>query len=265
MILDATANSFYSHLKLAQAAVNPVDSEVSDENPSSPLQVDTPELTGTIKAPEEKRQGVTLQNFLWNHDTHPLILFNLMSQKYGKEWLVWAPTSLWLILGRDFPSASLNILTKEKLNALKTLARVDSYWQDWEVFEKITQALNNNTVRFDIIQPPSLGQLYNSVVLASRVRKGMKFDEEIALYVASVAREEGVEYLPDQLNFAQKALGDAPQDVVERYNQLAKLTWDDAKLKETAADIQALKILSAQAYATFRHEQYVEQERTTSA
>ena len=226
MSLDPVATSFYKGLKEAQVAPTE-DYGVSEDDAPGPIQVDTPDTVGTIKAPAEKSRPVTKENFFQNHDTHPMLLYHMLSDRYGKEWLQWDTDSLWLTIQRDFPGWTIHDITKDKVNALKTLMVVDSYWQDWEVFEKVTQALNNNSVRFDLVQDPSLGQMMHSVSLAGQLRE-RKFDEEVGRYVAAVAQYAGVEYLPKPLNFAQPFLGTLPRDVAERYAamwQISSVSW----------------------------------------
>lgn len=263
MQLDPAAETFLSRLKEAQApfAETPSDEEISEDYLPGRVSVDGPDIESVIKAPEEKTRPVTIQNFLWNHDTHPLILYQALDDRYGPIWLEWDPDAIWIILERDYESR-LDAITKDKINAVKTLLVVDSFWQDWEVFEKVIQAVNNNTVLFNIMQPPTLGQLVNGVQIAQSLRKSMKFDEEVSRYIASQAQEMGLEYLSEPLMFAQKFLGPIPKDVVARFMELTTSAAQTSDLKETAPDIQALQLMVAQSYAEHRQEQFTLQLQT---
>jgi hypothetical protein len=223
-----------------------------------PLHSDSSDTVGSIKAKASPKDPVTLKNLFRNADVHPTVLDIYLTNRYGPVWITWLSDSLWMIIERDFKTTVATI-NKEKINALKTIHLVDSYWLDWETFEKVTQALNNNTPRFDIMQPPTIGQLINSIQVVQGIRKDMEFDEEIGRYISAIALEEGIEYLPEPLAFAQKYLGEAPKDVVSRLNELSKTSWTEADIKETPEDIQALRLLLAQAYTNFRKEQLKEQ------
>lgn len=254
MRLDPAAEKFAEGLKKVAAPPDAPDTVDLQEPIPGPVQVDTPDVEGTIVGEAEPKDRVTRQNLFRNSATHPLVLYTFLLDKYGPIWITWRPDSLWIVIERDFKT-NLASITKEKINAIKTLMMVDSFWRDWEVFEKVTQALNNNTVRFDIIQPPTLGQMWNAVTIARGARPDVtEFEPEVAGYVAAAAQEEGVEYLPPPLDFAQIILGDPPKDVVKRFKELSK-SGTAVEFQETAADIQALKLHIAQEYTAFRNNQ----------
>jgi hypothetical protein len=239
------------------------EDEIVQTLENSPKTVTSPDTVGTIKAPVTNKEPVTSRNLFRNHDTHPMIFYVFLSDYYGPLWVTWLPESLWLVIERDFKT-SIATVSKEKINAVKTLLMVDSFWREWEIFEKVAHALNNNVSKFNMLQPPSLGQLVNAVMIAARIRHDLPFEEEIGRYVAAVAKNEGVEYLPAPLNFAQKFLGEIPKDVEDRYQALSKIAWTEADIQETAPDIQSLKLLLAQGYAQYRKTQLVEQGRTVA-
>lgn len=253
---DTAETTFLNGLKKT-AALEPELGDTLEPLPG-PIQVDGPDIESAIRAPGEKREPVTKANLFQNADTHPLIFYLILLDKYGPIWATWIPDSVWLAIEKDYKT-TIAAVTKEKINALLTLLRVDGFWQEWDVFEKICHALNNNIVRFDIIQPPTLGQMFNAVHIAHRLRSDMKFEEEVARYVSGVADLEGVEYLPKPLHFAQRYIGKIPQDVMERLDALTRNPWTYRDLKETAADIQALRILVGQTYTNYRKNQLKEQ------
>lgn len=264
MRLDPAAQLFALNLQKSSAPRDPDDLD-SYEEFSGPVRVDTPDMEGPVSGKDEPVRPVTPANIFRNSAAHPVILYTFMLDKYGPDWLTWDPDAIWLVIERDFKT-SIASITKEKLNAVKALLMVDSFWRDWEVFEKTTQALNNNIVRFDILQPPTLGQLVNAVRLAKKLRPDMKtFEDEVARYVSAIALEEGVEYLPPPLSFAQPFLGPAPKDVVARYKELSAVPLDKAQLQETAPDIQATKLLIAVEYANFRERQAKAQSETITS
>jgi hypothetical protein len=78
-------------------------------------------------------------------------------------------------------------------------------WAEWNIFEKIIQALNNNVPRFDISQRCTLAQLMAGVDIVDTIRKE-KYGEEIQKYIAACSIDQGVVYLPSPLDFAQETL-----------------------------------------------------------
>jgi hypothetical protein len=200
-------------------------------------------------APEQPSEPVTPANLFRNSETHPLILHSFLLERYGPSWPTWMPDSIWVVIQKDFKT-NVATLIKEKISAIQTLLMVDSFWRDWEVFEKVTQSVNGNIARFDILQPPTLGQMINAINIARKLRPDIKkFDEEVARYVSAIADEEGVELLPPPLDFGQIFLGKIPEDVLKRYTELTSSPFDPTKLKEVAPDVQAFRLVVAQAYA----------------
>lgn len=261
MRLDPAAELFALNLQKSSAPKEPSELDNFEEF-SGPVRVDTPDMEGPVLGKDEPIRPVTSSNIFRNSAAHPVILYTFMLDKYGPAWLTWDPDAIWLVIEKDFKT-SIASITKEKLNAIKTLISVDSFWWVWEVFEKVTQAMNNNIVRFDILQPPTLGQMVNAVRLAKKMRPEMKtFEEEVARYVSAIALEEGVEYLPPPLTFAQPFLGPAPKDVVARYKELSTTPLSKVRFSETAPDIQAAKLLIAVEYANFRERQAKAQAET---
>lgn len=258
--MDSVDKAFFEGLGTKTAAQQ---EDTTLEPVELPLHVGEPGLTGVLKAKVEPREPVTQHNLFRNHDTHPVVLDIFLSNFYGPIWVTWLPESLWFNMEKNFKT-SISSLAKDKINAMQTIHMVDSYWDDWEIFEKVTQALNNNIVRFDITQPVSLGQMMNSVSMVNGVRNDTEFSDEVSRYIGAMAAYNGIEYLPAPLNFAQKEIGAAPKDVVARLKdfQSAEAKVDD--LKENAADIQALQILAAQSYVQYRKDQLKQQTQALS-
>jgi len=95
----------------------------------------------------------------------------------------------------------------QKIQAIRTLTSTVGFWNEWHIFEKIIQALNNNIPRFDITQRCTMSQLMAGVDIANTIRRE-KYGDEIERYVAACALDEGVNYLPTPLDFASTVLSE---------------------------------------------------------
>jgi len=145
---------------------------------------------------------------LWSsEETHPFVLFRALVQKYGAEWVNWAPAVLRQSLHKSGATPARINLSK----ALATAAIVqrDEFWTNWEVFHFLAQALNNNTPSSRDMQELTVGQMMTAVDIAEHLRKELKtlsyvpsFSDEVARFVAAQAKAQAVWYLPAPLDFA---------------------------------------------------------------
>jgi rubrerythrin len=141
------------------------------------------------------------------HDAHPVALMLVLMEKFGTEWLDWEAETLKSEILTTFRATSVSEQNWQKIQAIRVLTSTTGFWEEWHIFEKIIQALNNNFPRFDITQRCTISQLMSGVDVANTIRKET-YHEEIQRYVSACALDEGVLYLPSPLDFAQKILSE---------------------------------------------------------
>ena len=146
---------------------------------------------------------ISRKNFFVHHDTHPVVFDVSLLKQYDADWFDWEAGTLWKEIKEDFRVPSISDHAKAKIQAVKTLHINEWYWDKWEIFCWITQALNNNIPDFQILQKPSVPQLMNSVDIATMVRDNEEFNQEVQAFVAAAMVEEGVFYAPDPIAFCQ--------------------------------------------------------------
>lgn len=139
------------------------------------------------------------------HDAHPIGLMMVLMETFGLDWFEWEPETLRREVVETFKATGISTHNWQKIQAIKTLLRTVGFWEEWQIFEKIIQALNNNVPRFDITQRCTMAQLMAGVDIANTVRSE-KFNDEIARYIAACALDDGIVYAPPPLDFAQKML-----------------------------------------------------------
>ena len=158
------------------------------------------------KAPKPVQASLEpILRFFSYHDAHPVAMTMVLLEKFGHEWFVWEPDTLRQEILQSFRATSISEHNWQKLQAVRTVVNSLGPWTEWEIFEKVVQALNNNVPRFDILQRCSLAQLMAGVDMIGTLRSE-QYNDEVAKYVASCALEEGVIYTPAPLEFAQKYL-----------------------------------------------------------
>lgn len=143
--------------------------------------------------------------FFSYHDAHPVALLMVLIEKFGVEWFDWDHDVLKAEILDEFNATSVSPHNWEKIQACRTLVLTVGNWKEWNIFEKIIQALNNNIPRFDIVQRCSVAQLMAGVDIIRQVRVE-KYEEEVQRYIAACAIDEGVFYLPSPLEFSQEIL-----------------------------------------------------------
>lgn len=143
--------------------------------------------------------------FFAYHDAHPVAIVMVLLEKFGPQWFDWEADTLRSEVFATFNTSSISEHNWQKIQAARTAMMTYGPWREWQIFEKVVQAFNNNVPRFDIAQPCTLSQLMAGVDILNSLRRE-KFEDEIAGYVAACALEEGVFYLPPPLDFAQEKL-----------------------------------------------------------
>ena len=131
--------------------------------------------------------------------THPIRLLRELSLKYGYEWMEWAPSVLRTTIEEDYDGVSIARVNLSKALAAGAVAARDEFWQDWETFHFLCQALNNNIPSHEELQEHTVGQMMVAVDIATRIRKSLgdlshvpEFSEQVARYIAAQALNQGV-------------------------------------------------------------------------
>ena len=172
------------------------------------LDVATTEMTETL-APEEaaKQEAVETKvsavsiNLFQHPDAHPVVLDLALLKKYGPEWMLWESETLAWRVPQDFRTTNVSDLNMHKIEAMKTMHFVDSYWQRWEVFNWCTQPLNGMYPDFETLQVPTVAQLMVSVDIAARVRTDVEWTQEVKDFMIQACRFDGIFCPPEPLEF----------------------------------------------------------------
>jgi hypothetical protein len=173
------------------------------------------EATQTLTVVHAQTEGVvTVKNFLQHPDTHPVVLDLVLIKKYGTDWLTWAPETFYVVLPRDF-TTTVSDLNITKLQAMKTMHLVDTFWQQWEVFNWLCAAVNATFPDFELMQVPTVAQCMVAVDIASRVRADVPWTREVQDFISVVHRHDGILVPQAPLEFVKVDTTGMPIDVEE--------------------------------------------------
>lgn len=276
--------------KIGQPEVSAAVPSVIDADDESAAHVET---SGPTEDPNEEAKDepidpagipaglapISHKNLFVHHDTHPVVFDLALLAKYDTDWFEWEPATLWKEIKEDFRVPSISDHACAKIQAIKTLHINEWYWDKWEVFCWITQALNNNIPDFQVIQKPSIAQLMNSVDIATMVRTGEEFIQEVQSWVGASVVEEGVFYAPKPIEFCQDEILELlteiqvpnPEQAIAivqtRFREVMAMpeeVWSqegDPILEENPVDIQVAKLKVACDYLALRRRQLKDQLR----
>ena len=220
----------------------PPDTQALKDKRQEKAQPDHPASTWRVeKIGEDKDVLREEREFLLGPETNPIELANEMNAKYGDSWLEWEPETLWETIRKDWLTYP-NEESKNKLMAIKVLMASESFWNDWEVFEKICIAFNDRVPNFHVMDDLSTAELTLAVRLASKLKK-RSFGSEVQAYVASEGSEVGYIILPEELAFAQEKLDflmqGTPGEALKEELKDRNLLTLDVKDEEDPVHIQA--------------------------
>jgi hypothetical protein len=220
-----------------RAEVNVVSTQPSpataeDQNAAQPTDKD-----------QQVSGSVNLRNIMKHYNAHPVALDILMTQKYGVDWLLWEPETIELRVPQDFRT-NISFVNLSKLQAMRTMHLVDSFWLRWEVFCWCTMALNGVPPDFEVMQVPTVAQCMVAVDIANRVRDDVDWSTEVKTYIAMVHRHDEILVPQAPLDFVKVDTDGLPIDVP---NILKR--WQDVRTSEkppigdTAEDEQLRRML----------------------
>jgi hypothetical protein len=144
---------------------------------------------------------VTVRNLFTHHDAHPLVIDFALLKTFNLEWLGWEEETIWAEIQRLFKT-QISEHARAKVRTVKTCHVANGPWEQWQVFEKVVQGLNNNVPRWGIMQAPTLEQLYAAIDILAGLRK-QDFSDEVKRYMAAAVLHEDVVFVPPPLDFIQ--------------------------------------------------------------
>lgn len=143
------------------------------------------------------------QDFFSAEDSHAMALGSACEVLLGGNWKTWEARVIREEL--KFSGYTVSEINSQKLSAYICATTTIGPWADWEIFENVGQALNNNFTNFEVRQPLSVAECAVTVDCLRKARI-VTFTEPVKKYIASCAAVSEFLYLPDPLTFCMPHL-----------------------------------------------------------
>lgn len=152
-----------------------------------------------------------------DEQAHPLVLLRTCLKLFGQEVLEWEPMVIKRAI-EDRSESNISRVNFVKVLAALTVANRDNFWEEWETFHFLSQALNNNIPSAAAIQNQSIGQIMAAVDIANSIRQELgplsatpEFGDEVRRYVAAQLAEAGIWFVPEPLTFVNPLISGLTQ------------------------------------------------------
>jgi hypothetical protein len=152
----------------------------------------------------------------------------------NKDWVDYEPETLWReiaatvskIPGKD-PDLDQN--TKDMIMAVKLCFGSHAPYKEWEVFENVVAALNNEIPLIGELQEVFTAEVVFAVKCMSRI-SATPWSDEVKTYIAAVAHKDGLILMPSEILFAQGNLNGISHASDDKKRRVAK-EWAHQSIK----------------------------------
>ena len=193
-----------------------------------------------------------------------LTLDILCLKKYGPTYIDWDSDALKAELTEDF--GAVGDMTWERIQAGRLLHKNNSFWKEWEVFEKVTASIVGEHPIFSYAQPPEADEIAIAIDTALRV-EDYSYDDDVLGYIAAACLADGLWYFEGPLEVAQSALLDHDRRKnIDRDLELvaSKLQTIDSYIKspDTAIEVQVNNVIAVRKAVEAQRNQISKQMKT---
>jgi hypothetical protein len=166
----------------------------------------------------------------------PFKVYQFLNDHYKKEWKDWEPETLWQMMKEqhDFdPTPELRNIVM----AIQTSVTTNAPFEHWHIFEKVGHALSCNHVNFRILQPLEADEAARAIRFLRTVRPKQDFENEVYVYLAAVAKNCGIVYMPQELfGKTQEYLDEFNNDIALK-NKISSL-WPNVSFKTSEESVR---------------------------
>ncbi len=182
-----------------------LDREDDDDSPDAVDELDPDE---DLDSAEPKEQEVHSRFSLKDLEP-PTVLFVLNDYFGGKAWWKWDAVAILEVLADRFELVEAD---RDMIWALQHLLVGETFWTEWDVFNYVTQALNDKVVDFRHMPPLRPEEMVTSLTTADFVLQLTEsvgeYSSEVVSYIAVMCWDGGFWAVPEPLSLAQERINE---------------------------------------------------------
>jgi len=211
----------------------------------------------TALVSKPKDQVVDFNTVLNNDKASAKKIYDFLNKAFGADWWEWETETLEHMLWIHY-AVALEGINRDKVFAIRHLCNSDRSFFDWHEFNQLSLSFAGAMADFDMLRTPSIGMVVNMVKAMNYIRpdRESRFGGDVIRYICVLMKNEGLyvpppsiasiisEYFSTIISDEMKALWPA---ILNRFNEL--ITGKDIKILEDPIDIQARRLVSAEASA----------------
>ena len=205
-----------------------------------------------------KKENIVKINTVLNDDHASAIrVYDFLNQGLGMDWWEWEPETIEQILFIRY-GVALEDVNRDKIMAIKHLCNSDRAFHDWFEFNQLALSFSGVIADFEMLRKPTPGMIISAVKAMNYIRPDREsfFGEDVLKYMAIALIDEGIYIPPPSIllltksNMSMLVSGETKAEwvnILKRYNQI--VTGEDSEIKEDLVDIQARRLVNAEAAA----------------
>jgi hypothetical protein len=132
------------------------------------------------------------------------VLYAVLNEKYGDEWLYWDPSTVYLELREDYicePASE----AMDRISAVQVLMTGDGYFTRLDAFLGLCNTFTSGSPAFNIFNPVTVAEAAWGLAEASFMREFLPFSPGIRAYLKVTLETEG--YFGDHPDIFDEVLG----------------------------------------------------------
>jgi hypothetical protein len=151
-----------------------------------------------------KEQRTAKAAALQSPETFAVVLYALLNEQYGDDWLYWDPTTIFMELRDDFggePSSE----SMDRIAAVQVLMTGGAFFEKLDAFLGLSNTLASGTPAFSVFDPGTVPEAAWALAEASFIREFLPFSAGIQAYIKTSLEVDG--YKDDYPDIFDPVLG----------------------------------------------------------
>jgi hypothetical protein len=147
---------------------------------------------------EDRRYGIKVKRLLESPETMAMVLYIVLSKKYGEEWLSWEPLTIYLELREDY-SAEPAPEVIDRISAVQIIMTTSSFYDDLYGFMGVCNTLASGSPSFSMFDPVTTAEAVWAVTEVGMLREPEPYAPTIIAYMKKMLEMDGLQDDPPEI------------------------------------------------------------------